>query len=653
MVGRNDKCPCGSKKKFKKCCGITQQKKHGSGSPDLNALFMQAVNCHQSNNLDQAQQLYQNVLRHNPKHADATHYIGLIAYQRQQYPLAITTIKKAITLNDKVGGYYTNLGNAYKKNGQQAEAIEVYRRAVRIDPNLAAAHFNLGSLLLSTNQEKSALQCLQQAVKLAPGNATFWQGLGNALYQAEDIDKAFECFEKALSLNPNSVETLLSLGNILQRFGQVREALIHMRKAEALSSKTENGFSAIPFALNYIETDPQAIFDETLSSMQPLESGITAIIHPPMITPDNRRLRIGYLSYDLRKHAMRFFIEPVLRAHDRSKFEIVCYYSHPKMDQSSLQLKDLSDQWVNCATLSDEALVQKIQQDQIDILVDLSGLTAGARLGVMARKPAPIQMTMLGYLNTTGLRRIDYRIADTVTSPPGLYDNLSTEEILRLPNSQWCYQPSSDAPEVNDLPAKHQGHITFGAIHNMAKVTPEMVAIWSKILVNVPGSRLMMIIWGDTAKSHMLKLFAQHNISAERLLIEDPVPYEQYLSKYNQIDIALDSYPYSGGTTSCESLWMGVPYVTYAGPTPTSRGGASILTALHLTELIAENLDDYIQRATTLAADLDRLQQMRAGLREKMKQSPLMDESGYTKALEQLYLKAVESAGSNARQNHD
>ncbi len=640
MVGRNDKCPCGSKKKFKKCCGKTQQQTPPAQQVSLDALFMQAVKLHQAGDIDQAETLYQTILRQRPKHADAIHYLGLIAYQRQQYSLAIATFKRAVALNDRVGAYQTNLGNAYKKNGQQAEAIEAYGRAVQLDPNLAAGHFNLGSLLIDVKQEQAALQCLQKAVELASGNPIFWQGYGNGLYQAEDIDKAHDCFEKALSLNPNSVETHLSLAKTLQRFAQVQKALVHIRKAETLATDSEICLSSVPFVLNYVETDAQLIFDETLSRMQRYESSITPIKHLSPPGASNRRLRIGYLSYDLRQHAMRFFIEPILRSHDRSKFEIYCYHNHPDMDQTSHQLKALSDQWVDCAVLSDDALAEKIQHDQIDILVDLSGLTAGARLGVMARKPAPIQMTMLGYLNTTGLSRIDYRIADAVTSPPGLYEHLSSEKILRMPNSQWCYQPSNNAPEINDLPVDSRGYITFGAIHNMAKVTPRMVEIWSEILHKVPNSRLMMIIWGDKARSYMLGLFAEQGISEERLIIEAPVPYDQYLSKYHQFDIALDSYPYSGGTTSCESLWMGVPYITFAGPTPTSRGGASILSTLNLTELIAEDLEDYIHRATVLAADVEHLRQLRAGLRGRMKGSPLMDAQGYTAALEQLYLQA-------------
>jgi protein O-GlcNAc transferase len=640
-IKRNDLCSCGSGKKFKNCCERNTRISSLANTIDMNALFMQAVQLHQANDLIQAKQIYQKILKVNPQHADSTHYLALIAHQQQKYPLAIKIFKKAIELNPIMGGYYTNLGNAYKKNGQFSEAIEVYLQAVKIEPSLAAAHFNLGLLLIDENQQQG-LKSLSMAVQLSPSNPVFLLGLGNALYQAEDIDQAHDCFEQALSLNPSSVEAHLCLSKTLQRFSKVRVALQHFQQAEKLSPDTESILCNIPFILNYFETDAQLIFNETQKRMHGFESRITPIKHQPRKNSSKRRLKIAYISYDLRQHAMRFFIEPILRNHDRSRFEVFCYHTFPGMDQSSNHLKALSEHWINSATLSDEELSQRIYHDKIDILIDLSGLSSGTRLGVLARKPAPIQITMLGYLNSTGLTRIDYRIADVNTSPHGLYENLSTEKLLRLPHCQWCYQPDDNSPEVNPLPAKQRGYITFGAIHNLAKVTSEMVEIWSQILKRVDQSKLMMIIWGEKAKTHIKELFARNNISEQQLIIVDPVPYSEYLQIYHQFDIALDSYPYSGGTTSCESLWMGVPYISLPGTSPMSRGGSSILSTLKLTQLIAKDTNNYIDIASNLARDVNYLEQLRTELRNNMMQSPLMDALAYTSALENLYVKTTD-----------
>ena len=651
MTGRNDKCPCGSGRKYKKCCYRAASAAVQAAPPDP---FLAAVAQHQAGRLEAAEAGYRALLQRQPQHADAIHYLGLIAYQRGGYAQAVGLFEQSIRLRPGVAGYQTNLGNALKKLGRSRAALAAYQQAVRCEPTLAAAQYNLGSLQLALADQAGALDGLRRAVQLDPDNPTYWLGYGRALMVAEDLDAAHRCFDRALTLAPQLHEAHAAIAEPLLRFGEVATALQHYRHAVQLQPGNLNYHSSLIFALNLLEEDPVILHREACQRMQPWEQRI-APLPPPSEGGTERRLRIGYLSHDLRQHAMRFFIEPILRHHARAEFELFCYYTHPCEDASSQHLKTLSEHWVHCAALDDQALARRIRADGIDILIDLSGHTTGHRLGTLLQKPAPVQMQMLGYLNTSGLTRIDYRIADPVTAPAGRYEALSSETLLRLPHCQWCYQPPAAAPTPSALPAALPGALVFGAPHNVAKIGPAMIAVWARILARLPASRLRLVAWGERAKRNLTRAFAAQGIALSQLEFVEPLPFEQYLGFYQQVDLVLDSYPYSGGTTACESLWMGVPYVTYAGDAPMGRGGASILSALQLEALIAHSLDQYVDIAVALAHDLPTLADWRATLRRRMQASPLLDGAAYTAALEQLYRQAwaERTAGAPAPRPRD
>jgi len=642
MTGRNDKCPCGSGKKYKRCCykAVPAAPKPGV----VQDPFLAAVALHQAGRLAAAETGYRSVLQGQPQHADAIHYLGLIAYQRGHYAEAVSLFERSIQLRAGVAGYQTNLGNALKKLGRNRDALVAYQRAVRIEPTLAAAHYNLGSLQLALADQAAALASMRHAVELDSHSAPYWLGYGRALLAAEDIDGAYGCFDKALTLAPQLHEAHAAIAEPLIRFGEVAKALKHLRHALQLQPDNLSYHSSLLFAMNLLEEDPVVLHREACQRMQSWEQRI-APLAGPFQPRGGRRPRIGYLSYDLRRHAMRFFIEPILRHHDRNQFELFCYYTHPQEDASSQRLKALSERWIHCAELDDEALAQRIRRDGIDILIDLSGHTTGHRLGTLLRKPAPVQMQMLGYLNTSGLTRVDYRIADPVTVPDGRHEALNSETILRLPRCQWCYQPPAEAPPVVAPPSQQPGAILFGAPHNLAKISPPMVVAWARILARLPASRLRVVVWGERARRNLTRAFAAQGIASSQLQFAEPLPFEQYLEFYQLVDLVLDSYPYSGGTTACESLWMGVPYVTYAGGAPMGRGGASILKTLQLEALIAHSLDEYVDIAVALAHDLPTLAAWRATLRPRMQASALLDGPAYTGALEQLYREALASSG--------
>jgi predicted O-linked N-acetylglucosamine transferase (SPINDLY family) len=336
-----------------------------------------------------------------------------------------------------------------------------------------------------------------------------------------------------------------------------------------------------------------------------------------------------------------YFIEPVLAHHDHNRFEVFCYSNLQQEDNVSERLKSRANYWRRIIALSDEQATQKIRADQIDILIDLNGHTGSNRLLVFARKPAPVQVTWLGYPATTGLSTVDYRLTDGFADPVGMTEHLHSEKLIRLPECFSCYRPPADAPEVSGLPAREKGYVTFGSFNNQAKINREVMAVWAKILQAVPGARLTLKNAGLGSKIVQRKVretFLGWGVEPDRIELLGHDPYESaHLERYRSIDIGLDPFPYNGATTTCEALWMGVPVVALAGQAHAGRVGVSQLSNLGLTELIGNTPEEYVAIATRWARDLERLSQLRAGLRARLAASPLTDAPRFTQNLEQAY----------------
>ncbi len=537
--------------------------------------LQQAMQYHTAGQLQEAETIYRQILQHDPNHSDALHLLGMIAAQSNDYDTAIELIQKAISINNTVPNFYNSLGNVF------------------------------------TNQNL--------------------------------FDKAATCYQQALSLNPNFAEAHCHLGSALKNQGLIDEAISHYRCAIGIQPNYLLAHQDLILTLNYaIDSDRAAIFVEHQRFNEQQAMPLSALIKPHNADNDDNplRLKIGYVSADFRKHAVADFIESVLAHHDSEKFEIFCYYNHLQHDDATQRFQQYAHHWRNCVNLSDEALVEQIKQDHIDILIDLGGHTADNRILVFARKPAPIQMTYLGYPNTTGLTAIDYRITDNYLDPEGMSDPLSSEIPLRMPASFFCYHPHENSPPVSPLPAIQKGYITFSAFHNHSKLNQDTFALWAKILHAVSYAKL--VIQNKSLKSvaiqHALRnRFTELGIAPERLILRASVPYSDYLKIYDQIDIALDSYPFNGGATTCDALWMGIPVMTLVGDRSVSRMGLSILSTIGLTELIAYTQEDYVERAIKLASDLDHLQALRAGMRDRMQTAPLLDGIRFTRHLEAAY----------------
>mgnify|MGYP001076071199 CR=1 FL=1 len=443
------------------------------------------------------------------------------------------------------------------------------------------------------------------------------------------------------SLNPRLAVALNSLGSAYQGQGDFENAERCYRQCLAATPGDLQARSNLLMLLNYLpDADAARVFAEHLEWGRVAESRIPRLDPAGFDHDPQRRVRVGYVSPDFREHSVASFIEPVLRQHDRSRFEVCCYSSLPTPDETTLRIRASVDVWRDIHKLSDGEAARLIRDDRIDILVDLSGHTSGGRLGIFAARPAPLQMTWMGYPNTTGLGAIDYRITDGVADPAG-EEAWYSEALMRLDGCFLCYQPDPDTPEVAPLPALANGHVTFGSFNNFSKINPGVLQLWSEVLKQVPGSRLLLkcpALTDAFVQRRVSDALQALGIGAERVdLLGHTRTRQDHLALYARVDIALDTFPYNGTTTTCEALWMGVPVVTLSGRHHAGRVGASLLKAVGHPEWIAATAENYVRTATGLAADLDALQAIRAVLRRDVAASKLCDATGFVRRIETAY----------------
>jgi protein O-GlcNAc transferase len=528
---------------------------------------------------------------------------------------------------------------AHHQAGRLHEAESGYRKALAQQPNHPEALHFLGLVLHQLSRSTEALDLMRRSVAAVPANAMFHYNLGKCLREQRRFDESLIHLSKAIELKPDIADGYSELAQVWRTEARLDEAIATYRKAIAAGFTTACASGLLHTLWFHPGYGPQAIYKEHRAWAQRFADPVTATAppHDNDRNPD-RPLRIGYVSPDLRDHVLGRYIEPVFAAHDRAAFEIFCYSDAMREDALSDRLRVHAAQWHKTRSLNHDQLAQLIRRDRIDILVDLSCHMANNRLLMFARKPAPVQMTYLGYPATTGLSAMDYCMTDIHLDPPGQGDDIHSEKLIRLLGCYWCYPVPAAAPEVGPLPAARTGSITFGSFNGFIKVNADLVRLWARILSAVPSSRLKVLLPGDAADLQKgLRIFRDNGIEEKRLEFLSFRPIYQYLQLYNDIDITLDSHPYNGHTTSLDSLWMGVPIVTLAGQAAVSRAGVSFLTNLDLADLIATTADQYIQIATSLAQDLPRLTALRSNLREKMRQSSLLDYASLTSNLEFAY----------------
>jgi protein O-GlcNAc transferase len=491
------------------------------------------------------------------------------------------------------------------QKGHGGQAVAEFKKVTELRPQDPRGYNNLAGMLGLAGRTQEAIAALRKAISLDPNYASAQQNLGNALKDLGEIESAISCYDQAAALDPQYVAT------------------------------ASNRLHALHFSPN---NDAKAIYREHRhwGNLQDATWRHRIAPHDNNRSSD-RRLRIGYVSPDFRQHVVGWNMRPLLRCHDHRKFEIFCYANVGNPDALTTQLQGFADHWRNAIAMSDDELAAQIRQDQIDILVDLSLHLDGNRLSVFARKPAPVQVTYLGYCSTTGLTTMDYRFSDSELDPPDTDLSCYSEETGRLPRTYWCYEPGGPTPHPSPLPALADGRVTFGCLNNFAKVSNQALALWARILNGVPYSRLILHTPIVADEDVVPERIVRAGIPIDQLELVHRLPWDQYVQQFSRIDIALDPFPYAGGITTCDSLWMGVPVVTLRGNTAVGRGGASILSNVGLPDLICQDEKDYVRRAVSLAKELPFLARLRASLRRQMHDSPLMDAAGFAGDVEAAY----------------
>jgi predicted O-linked N-acetylglucosamine transferase (SPINDLY family) len=526
------------------------------------------------------------------------------------------------------------------RRGENAEAATLLARAIEREPDNAESHYNLGLVLAALGRNAEAEASYRQGLGLRPASVDGHNNLGVLLEQTGRYDEAEACYRRAIEISPEHAHPLNNLGVLLKEEGRLGEAIETHRRAIRLNPDLPAAHSNLLYTLNYDETTtPQALFAEHAAWGRRYGASFAAAGTRFANAPEpGRRLRVGYVSGDFRHHSVAFFVEMLLGAHDKREVEVFLYTNDPRGDAATERLKARADRWVPIYNLTDELAAAKIREHGIDILVDLSGHTSGNRMMLLARKPAPVQLTWLGYPATTGLPTIDGRITDAVADPPGEADRLHTERLIRLDGGFLCYRPYDNAGAVAPLPARGAGHVTFGSFNNRAKLSPRTIALWAEIMGRVPDARLLLKAtqFKDAGTRERCRdAFVAAGVAGERIEILAPLADAgEHLALYGRVDIALDPLVYNGTTTTCEALWMGVPVVTRRGDRHAARVGASILTVAGLTSLIAETAESYVEIATRLAGDLDGLAELRAGMRARVRASPLCDAAGFARGME-------------------
>jgi protein O-GlcNAc transferase len=528
-----------------------------------------------------------------------------------------------------------SLAVQYHREGKLAEAIAGYRRAIELRPASASAHNNLAVACREAGLTREAIAASRSAVRLAPQRVEMYLNLGNLLRETGNVDEAIAVYQEGIRLAPNFAPGLSNLGVALQDAGRLDEAIECYRQAVRLDPGAIVAHSNLLYTMHFDpRCDAKAILQEHLRwgqiHAEPLKGEIRPHAHERSA---ERPLRIGYVAARFHDHVIGRFMLPLLRAHDRERFVTFCYADMTGLTE---ELKEAGGTWRSTRGLSDEQLAGLVRQDRIDILVDLGLHMSGSRLLTFARKPAPVQATYLAYCSTSGFSAIDYRLTDPYLDPIGEDENY-VERSVRLAESYWCYDPPGDAPDPGPLPALSNGLVTFGCFNHFSKVTEAALRIWGRLLVAVPDSQLILHAREGGHRERVRRLLAECGVAAERVSFAGFVATEQYFQRYCQVDIALDPFPYAGGTTTLDALWMGVAVVTLRGRTAVGRGGVSILSNLKLPELIATTHEQYVQIAGELAADLPRMAALRQSLRQRMRESPLTDATRFARNVETAY----------------
>lgn len=574
---------------------------------------------------------------------------------------------------------YLNLGNALQRLGRTTEAIAALESALRIDPNSAPCHFNLGNVhagvgdhaaaerefraarqsapamtgagialanaLEALQRPLEAEQLLRQVLAAAPDCAPAAYNLALLLQKRDEYDEAEQWLRRCVDADPAFLMAYVALGDLTRNAGRAREAEPWYRQALAVDPRSQEAWSALLLSFNNRDDlSAQQVLAEHLrfgATFADPASARAADRGPPRT---HARIRVGYLSGDFIQHPVALFLRPVLMHHDRARFELFCYSNNAREDGMTRDIRSRVEHWRNIAGQDDAAAAQVIHADALDILIDLSGHSPRSRVLLFNHRCAPVQATWLGYLNTTGLRSADFRLCDRYTDPVGVADALHTETLIRLPDSQWCYLPAFDVPRVPVPLRDRPDRVVFGSFNHVSKLSDHCIDLWCRVLHAVPGSVLRLhAAPPGRATEAIRRRFGDRGIEPGRLSILPRINIDGYFAAIGDVDVALDTFPYNGGTTTCDVLWMEVPLVVLAGDRPAARSGVSLLRTLQMPELIAATDDEYVAINVTLATNAQWRRDLRATLRARMRASPLMDAARFVRGFEDCLRRMLDS----------
>jgi protein O-GlcNAc transferase len=578
--------------------------------------------------VEEAEASYRRALKIKPDYAEAHSNMGIILKDRGRLEESEASCRRALEIKPDYADAHNNLGVTLRAFGRLDGAETSYRRALEIEPDYVEAHNNLGNILKDLNRLDEAEAAYRRALTIKPDYADAHYNLGVTLRVLGRLDEAEASYRRALEIKPDYAEAHNNLGNTLKDLGRLEDAEASYRRALKIRPDHVEAHSNLLFTLSYSAGhDPSYHLEEARRYGQMVAGKVRHCFSAWRCLPRPERLRVGFVSGDLHNHPVGYFLENLLAHIDRTRVELIAFPTHAGTDDLTIRIKPYFADWKPLSGLNDEAAARLIHSEGVHILLDLSGHTAHNRLPVFAWKPAPVQVSWLGYSGTTGVPQMDYVLTDKVRVPEA-HRGYFTETVWYLPDTRLCFTaPDVDLP-VQPLPALANGYITFACFQNLAKLSDSVLETWGLILAAVPTARMRLQckqLADDFVRRQTSDRLKQFGIDPARLAMYGSVSRAAYLASYAEVDINLDTFPFPGATTTCEAIWMGVPTLTMVGDSIVARNGAGVLVAAGLTDWVAAGKEDYVAKAIVMAGDLPKLAALRAGLRKQALASPLFD----------------------------
>ena len=602
--------------------------------------FDLAVQNNKKNNFQVAENLYKEVLKINPNHFGSIFLLGTLSIKIKNFDRAIQLLNQAILIQPNHAQSHNNLGVVFVELGEVQKAMSYYQTAINSQPNYADAHNNLGVVFNKLGEVQKAISCYQKAISIQPDYADAHYNLGNVLDKLNKHQEAIICYEKVIQINPNYVAAHYNQGNTLKELGEFKKAISCYQKAINSKHNYALAYNNMLFTLLYMEkTDSKYYLSKTRefrSSLKPINDDLL-LKYQFNIKP--KKLRIGFVSGDFREHPVGFFLLDTLKQLKNNDLELIAYSNSKIEDSLSIKLKSHFTIWHEIVSQSNMNVINKIRKDGIHVLVDLSGHSEKNRLPIFINKPAPVQVSWVGYPGSTGIPEIDYLIGDPFVTPENMNGHF-TEKIFRLPNIWVCFTAPDFDVQISDLPVIKNGYVTFGSFNHLSKINDEVISLWSKILKSIPKSKIFLKtkqLNNSHLKEKIISKFKENGINLNSIILEEGTSRSKLLNSYNKVDIALDPFPYSGGVTSLEAIWMGVPVLTKKGFKFASRTTESIIRNSGMPDWVANDENEYVKKAIKFSTNLELLTEINKSLRQVALESPLFNSTLFAKQLNNAF----------------